>query len=546
MRSALLSCFLIGCAAVLTAAAQSQPQARLRGGARLLEFTSTADGTAQEFSIYLPRSYDSARKYPLIVALHEEDSNHIAELKRIFALPPRYGETSLQALMTLPSLPEVEYIVACPFARGTMGYQGIAEQDVYDVLAQVKKRYSIDEDRVYLTGASMGGGAALWMALTRPDVWAAVAPVCAAVIPGSEELAGNALNLPVRLFHGDRDPAVPVASSRQWQKRLLDLGVPVDYVEYPGVRHNAWDYAYRGSGLFDWFASHRRIASPDHVRFATPTYRYPGAYWVRIDGLTPGVLASIDAVRAANAVRVTTQNVDAFTLSIPARTVTIDGVAVRLRAGAPLAFVKTGGKWSAGTYKPAGKRPGLEGPIVDAMRERHIWVYGTGGAPGEEELARRREVAEAGAMWSTSRVRINLATVIKADRDVTDEEIAGANLILFGNSATNSLIARLSGQLPMALNPGAADYGMVFVAPVGERYVVVSSGRPWWTGADEVDRGGYRFAPDQYRLLSTFGDYLVFKGSLKVVLAEGRFDRDWRLPADAAEKLRATGVVALR
>jgi len=149
-------------------------------------------------------------------------------------------------------------------------------------------------------------------------------------------------------------------------------------------------------------------------------------------------------------------------------------------------------------------------------------------------------------MWSTSRVRINLATVIKADRDVTDEEIAGANLILFGNSATNSLIARLSGQLPMALSPGAADYGMVFVAPVGERYVVVSSGRPWWTGADEVDRGGYRFAPDQYRLLSTFGDYLVFKGSLKVVLAEGRFDRDWRLPADAAEKLRATGVVALR
>ena len=81
----------------------------------------------------------------------------------------------------------------------------------------------------------MGGGGALWLALTRPDVWAAVAPVCAATIPGSEELAPNALNLPIRLFHGDARPAVPVASSRAWQRRLLDAGVPAEYIEYPGV-----------------------------------------------------------------------------------------------------------------------------------------------------------------------------------------------------------------------------------------------------------------------------------------------------------------------
>ena len=77
---------------------------------------------------------------------------------------------------------------------------------------------------------------------------------------------------------------------------------------------------------------------------------------------------------------------------------------------------------------------------------------------------------------------------------------------------------------------------MVFIAPVGGRYVVVSSGLPWWTRADEVDRGGYRFAPEQFRLLSTFGDYLVFKGGLRNVFVDGRFDRDWHLPAAAAER----------
>ena len=273
------------------------------GGAHLARFRSTIDATAQDYVLYVPHSYDPARRYPLLIGLHEEESNHVAELKHLFAVPARYGESSLQTLLDLPDLPDVDYVVACPFARGALAYQGIAEQDVYDMIAEVKRRYAIDEDRVYLTGGSMGGGAALWMGLTRPDLWAAVAPVCAAVIPGSEELAGNALNLPIRLLHGDQDPAVPVASSRQWQKRFLDLGVPVDYVEFPGVRHNAWDFAYARRSLFEWFAARQRNRSPDQVRFSATSYRYSSAYWVRIDGLTPGTLASVDAVRSGTASR---------------------------------------------------------------------------------------------------------------------------------------------------------------------------------------------------------------------------------------------------
>jgi hypothetical protein len=45
---------------------------------------------------------------------------------------------------------------------------------------------------------------------------------------------------------------------------------------------------------------------------------------------------------------------------------------------------------------------------------------------------------------------------------------------------------------------------------------------------------------------ATFGDYLVFRGGLKNVLAEGRFDRDWKMPKDAAERLRSSGVVTVR
>jgi len=398
-----------------------------------------------------------------------------------------------------------------------MGYQGIAERDVYDVLADVKRRYPVDEDRVYLTGSSMGGGGALWMALTRPDIWAAVAPVCAATVPGTEELAGNALNFPVRLFQGELDPAVPAESSRQWHRRLLDAGVAADYTEFPGVRHNAWDAAYRNGAIFQWFARYKRDRDPNHVHFSTRRGEYRSAYWVRIDAMTPGELATVDAVRSGSAVKVQTRNVDAFTLTTGARTITIDDAAVRLRPGSSsLNFTRVGGKWS---QTPAAVTSPVRGPIVEAVNGRHMYVYGAG-----DEVGKR--YAETAAAWSNVRVRINLKLPVKADDQVTDADLASYDMVLFGNGHTNRLIARFAPQLPMSLNAGAADYGLLFVGSVGGHWVLVNSGLAWWTGAEEVNRPcGYRFAPPQYRLLSTFGDYILFKGSLANVLAEGHYDR---------------------
>jgi hypothetical protein len=134
---------------------------------------------------------------------------------------------------------------------------------------------------------------------------------------------------------------------------------------------------------------------------------------------------------------------------------------------------------------------------------------------------------------------------VKADSDVTADELAHADLILFGTRETNALVARFSAALPLELNPGAADYGLLLVAPEGGRYLLVSEGLPWWNGR-EVDRpGGWPFAPPQLRLLSTFGDYILFKGSLGNVVAEGRFNREWKLPPDAREKIAASGTVTI-
>lgn len=301
---------LLLASATLLAAQSWQP------GPQVASFLSPIDDSDQPYGLYVPKDYAASRRWPLVISLHGAGSNHRLNLRRVFGRGNRPGEPDAQASRYFPPLPEIDMIVATPLARGTMGYQGIPEQDVLDVLADVKKRFAIDEERVYLTGLSMGGGGALWIGLTRPDLWAAIAAVCPATPEDAAELAGNALNTPVKLFQGAIDPLVPAAATREWHKRLLAAGVNAEYVEYPGVRHNSWDNAYKDAAIFDWFRQYKNDHAPARVRFSTRSYRHGSAYWFRFDKLTPGTLASIDARREGNTVSVSVQGADGFTLSI--------------------------------------------------------------------------------------------------------------------------------------------------------------------------------------------------------------------------------------
>jgi hypothetical protein len=172
-------------------------------------------------------------------------------------------------------------------------------------------------------------------------------------------------------------------------------------------------------------------------------------------------------------------------------------------------------------------------------------VYGTLGAPTDEELAERRKVAEAAANWSTVRSHLQLSFPVKADREVTAADQDGADLVLFGTAESNSLVAQFAGRLPIELRPDAADYGLLFIAPIGKHYALVNSGLPWWTGANETSLGGYLWEPAQIRQLNPFGDYVLFRGTIGQVVAEGRFDANWKVPAAAAARLTAAGTVKI-
>ena len=493
---------------------------------QFLTYRSPLDGTDQPYALYLPKALGA--RTPLVVALHGEESNQRLMLRRVFGRGNRPGETDLEATRFIPRLPEVDFIVACPFIRGGWEYVGFAENELEAMLAEVYRRYAIDEDRVYLTGVSKGASGALWLALTHPDRWAAVAFVCPLPSPAAEALASNAGPLSFRLFHGEDDRYVPAASSRAWHKRLVDQGTPVEYIEYPDVRHNAWDLAFRDAQIFEWFARHTRERRPERVRFLRASYRYASAWWVKLDALRPGTLAWIDARSTGeNRLEVTTRDLDAFTLNLSPLTLVVDGAALRPKQQPSLTKVQGQWKLTHFTPQPGAKRTGLEGPLEAAVAARHVYIYGS----GREDL---RQQAQEAARWSTPRVRLSVALRILSDL----EEPGEANMILFGNRENNRAIARLAPRLPLELNPSAADYGLVFIYPVDGRYVVVNSGLKWWAGAEPAE--------PPFRTLSRFGDFALFKGSIENIVCEGRFDANWKLPPAKAAEMAATGAVTVR
>jgi hypothetical protein len=182
--------------------------------------------------------------------------------------------------------------------------------------------------------------------------------------------------------------------------------------------------------------------------------------------------------------------------------VDIDGEHLRARPADVISFTRERGKWIAKLYvpQPHEKKAGNEGPISQALAARQLYVYGTGGSPSPGELAARRDEATMAASWSSSRSPLLVSFRVLSDVEVKDADWKNANLILFGNKETNSQIAKLAPQAPVALNAGAADYGLVFIMPTAsDHYAVINSGLPWWTRADQALRAGLSLNPSPFR-----------------------------------------------
>ncbi len=197
------------------------------------------------YLLYLPSSYgkDPIRKWPLIVALHgsEERGNDPALVKA----------SGLPALVEKNR--EFPFIVVSPQCPADQRWSPSWTKKLLDV---VVKRFTVDRDRIYLTGYSMGGYGTWDTAEEYPELFAAIAPICGG---GDTDQAGRIRGLPVWAFHGAKDPNVPVDESIQMVRALKRYGGEVKLTIYPEAEHDVWTVTYRNAGLYSWFLTHRKM-----------------------------------------------------------------------------------------------------------------------------------------------------------------------------------------------------------------------------------------------------------------------------------------------
>jgi predicted esterase len=226
-------------------AAGTDPFATSRGEFKKA-YRSKVDSTLQPYQVYVPAAYDKSKMFPLVIALHGMggDENSIFQA---------YAQGAFKT--------EAEkhgYIVACPKGRKPASmYIGDAEKDVMDVIAEMRRDYTIDPDRIYLTGHSMGGYGTWSVAMNHPDVFAALAPISGGA--NNPAAMSKIAHIPQLVVHGDKDPTVPVERSRVMVAEGKKLGAEIKYIEVPGGDHGSV-VAPNFLAVFEWFDTHKRKA----------------------------------------------------------------------------------------------------------------------------------------------------------------------------------------------------------------------------------------------------------------------------------------------
>lgn len=191
------------------------------------------------FVAYTPENTE--KKLPLILQLHGAGERGSGQddlkLVDVHGFSKLLDEKDYPCIVVMPQCPADSFWAA-------------RVESILMLIDQLKEHFCIDEDQIYLTGLSMGGFGTWYTAMAKPEIFAAIAPVCGGGMPWN----ATVLNMPVWAFHGAEDSVVSPNHSDEMVARLKEAGKDVTYTRMDGVGHNVWIYAYTDD-LMQWLLS---------------------------------------------------------------------------------------------------------------------------------------------------------------------------------------------------------------------------------------------------------------------------------------------------
>lgn len=491
-------------------------------------FRSRIDDTVQPYGLVIPESYTGEGKdaYRLDLWFHGrgERTSEAVFIAQRMTNPGRYAPR--------------DTIVLHPYGRYSNAFKFAGETDVLEALAHAKANYRVDDDRIAVRGFSMGGAGCWQMAVHYPDLFFAANPGAGfsetpeflkffqqeTLHPTwyEEKLwrmydcpgyAVNLFQLPTVAYSGELD--IQKQAADIMEQTLAKHGLRLTHVIGRGMKHTIDRNSMRIiETKLDRLAELGRPRLPLEIRFATYTLKYNRLHWLTVTQLKEHWEQATVVGRMLpeeNSVHLKIQNVNGLRLTVPAgrspfapdRPVNVVLVgsqpglsAQTLIAERPgtdksweceLHFDK--GKWHLGASngKVLRKRHNLQGPIDDAFMDSFVIVRPTGKA--RYDAVGDWANAELDRLVREWRRQFRGDAVVKLDNEISKEDIAAENLILFGDPASNSVIASIVKELPVTWNDeqiivGNKSYDasqhvplLIYPNPANPaRYIVLNSG----------------------------------------------------------------------
>lgn len=488
-------------------------------------YVSKIDGSVQPYGLVIPKSYsEKGPRVRLDVWFHGRGET-LSELNFIQGRRTSIGEYA-----------PADTIVLHPYGRYCNANKFAGEIDTLEALEAVQKQYRIDEDRISVRGFSMGGAAAWQFAVHYTDRWFAANPGAGfSETPDflkvfqketlkptwweqklwhmydCTDYAANLYNLPTIAYSGELDT----------QKQAADImavalekeGMTLTHIIGPATKHAIHkDSKVEIEKRMASVARVGRSAVPKVVVLKTYTLRYNRMHWVQIDGMGEHwEEATVKAELEPSGIRVRAKNVTDMTFDIPPggsifgpgekpsiRFLDVDGISSLLQGPLPASdgswrvrvhLDQAERKWKLGhrlveeLVLPL-KRHGLQGPIDDAFMDSFIFVRPTGTAYSElVDKWSKSELDRAIEYW---RRHFRGEAPVKDDKDITEADIAGANLVLWGDPSSNILLKKIAAKLPIQLEISSIvhtgystqNHALILIAPNPlnpKRYVVLNS-----------------------------------------------------------------------
>lgn len=229
------------------------------------QFVST-EGDTLNYRLLRPENIRKGKKYPLVLFLHGAGERGNDNQMQLFHggqmwLNPVNRE-HFPCYVLAPQCPEDSYWT---FTRRPQSLNPDEMPDnpdaasVFISLKQLLDSYlnipQVDQKRIYVMGLSMGAMGTFDLVIRHPEIFAAAIPICGTVNP--KRLA-SVDDVKFRIYHGDKDPVVPVEGSRQAYRALKAAGQEVIYIEYPGVEHGSWHPAFNDPDFMKWLFKQKK------------------------------------------------------------------------------------------------------------------------------------------------------------------------------------------------------------------------------------------------------------------------------------------------